>query len=373
MKYLWYAICLLGALGFGILLGQHSRHLHAISGKPDPTHTATGINIDARTRQLLGIQLATVQQTTTAGRLRVSGRVAAEDSRVYQLNIGADGVVKETNDDGVGSYVRKDQRLAVIYAPQFLSVAGGYLSAYQRTQGNKEGAPGTDGYASPQTWSDRLRNLGMSDPQIKELASTRKVPEVVYISAPVDGFIVARNISAGMTFEPFTEFYRIADLSHVWIFADIFSSEASYFRTGQTGGVTLPGRGKTYEAKITDVLPQVNTANRALQLRLEADNKDFILRPDMIVDVELKVPAPKGLSVPADAVLESGNSERVFVERRDGWFEPREVETGQHFADRVQILKGLTAGEKVVASGIFLVDSETRLRHPSSRWVARKD
>jgi Cu(I)/Ag(I) efflux system membrane fusion protein len=277
------------------------------------------------------------------------------------VNVGADGLVKETSDDGIGSYVKKEQRLAVIYSPQFLSVAGGYLSANQRTQGNKEGAPGTEGYASPQTWSDRLRNLGMSDSQIKELASTRRVPETVYVSSPIDGFIIARNISAGMTFEPFADFYRIADLSHVWVLADVFSSEAQYFRPGMSARITIPGRQKSYEARIADVLPEVNTSTRAMQLRLEVENKDSALRPDMIVDVEFKVPVPAGLSVPADAVLESGNGARVFVERKDGSFESREVMTGAHFADGVQILRGLSAGEKVVTSGTFLVQSEIQL------------
>jgi RND family efflux transporter MFP subunit len=367
MKNLYYAISALAALGLGLSLGRHFRYQQPDSGSLDgltrvaAVHSAVGVNVDSRIQQLLGIRTVVVEKHTGLRSPRLSGRVAVDQSRVYSLNVAADGLVKDTSDDGVGSYVKQNQRLAVIYSPQFLSVAGGYLSANQRTQGNKEGAPGTEGYASQQTWADRLRNLGMSDTQIKELASTRKVPEVVYINSPIDGFILARNISAGEKFEPYAEFYRIADLSQVWVLADVFPSEAAFFRPGMSATITLTGKEKSYKATVTNVLPEVNTATRALQLRLETDNKDFGLRPDMVVNVELKIAAPAGLSVPADAVLESGNSRRVFVERSDGSFESRAVETGERFRDRVEIVKGLAAGEKVVSSGAFLLEAESQL------------
>jgi Cu(I)/Ag(I) efflux system membrane fusion protein len=281
--------------------------------------------------------------------------------------VGVDGFVKETQADAVGNQVKKNQRLAVIYSPEFLTVAGGYLSANERTQnsGVKEGAAATQGVAGVQNWGDRLRNLGMSDMQIKELSQTRRVPEDVYVVSPVDGFIVARNIAPSERFEKHTEFYRIADLSRVWILADIFGSEAQYFRPGTVARVTLPDQGKTYLARVSNVLPQVDPSTRTLKLRLEADNPAFALRPDMFVDVELAVQAPAGLSVPVDAVIDSGLEHRVYVERGGGVFEPRKVETGWRVGGRVQIVRGLAEGERVVTAGTFLVDSESRLKRPA--------
>jgi membrane fusion protein, copper/silver efflux system len=220
-----------------------------------------------------------------------------------------------------------------------------------------------------------LRSLGISDAQIRELDLTRKVPEDIYVVSPVNGFILARNISPGLRFEKRMEFYRIADLSHVWIVADLFASEAQYFHSGAVARVTLPDQRRSFSARVSSVLPQVDPSTRTLKLLLEADNKTFALRPDMFVDLDLRVQLPPGLSVPADAVLDSGLSKRVFVDRGDGFFEPREVETGEPFGDRVQIVRGLAEGEKVVTSATFLVDSESRLKAPAmatqSVWAIR--
>jgi membrane fusion protein, copper/silver efflux system len=152
----------------------------------------------------------------------------------------------------------------------------------------------------------------------------------------------------------------------VWILADLFGSEAQYFHPGAFARITLPEQKKSFSARVSRVLPQIDPSTRTLKLRLEADNKAFALRPDMFVDVDLQFPVPSGLSVPADAVLDSGLSKRVFVARGNGFFEPREVETGERFGDRVQIVRGLVVGERVVTSGTFLVDSESRLKPPAA-------
>ena len=174
--------------------------------------------------------------------------------------------------------------------------------------------------------------------------------------------MLASNFSPGQHFENSTEFYRIADLSHVWIVADILGNEAQQFRPGTSVRVALSGQGKTFTARVSNVLPQIDPATRTLKLRLEADNPGFTLRPDMFVDVELPVAKPAGLTVPVDAVVDSGRAQRVFVERSPGIFEPREVQVGWRFGDRVEVVKGLTEGERVVSAGTFLVDSESRLK-----------
>jgi membrane fusion protein, copper/silver efflux system len=158
------------------------------------------------------------------------------------------------------------------------------------------------------------------------------------------------------------ELYRIADLSHVWVLADIYEDEAQYFVPGAAARVMLPGQNKSLAAKVSDVLPQIDPTTRTLKLRLEVDNPQFALRPDMFVDVQLRVPAPHGLSVPSEALVDSGMRKQVFVELSDGVFQPREVQTGARFGDHIQILKGLKEGESVVTSGTFLIDSESRLK-----------
>jgi RND family efflux transporter MFP subunit len=156
--------------------------------------------------------------------------------------------------------------------------------------------------------------------------------------------------------------YTIANLSRVWILAEVFGKDAKAFRPGARARITLPDTGETFQAKVSNVLPEVDPATRFLRPRLEVDNPGFKLRPDMFVNVELTVSLPTGLSVPADAVVDSGMSKRVFVETSSNHFETREVEIGWRLNDRVQIVKGLREGETVVAAGTFLVDSESRLQ-----------
>ena len=326
------------------------------------------VQIDPASQQLYGIRLAKVEKDAGQGAVRVFGRVAPDQTRVYRVNLGTDGFVKETHDDAVGNHVKKDQHLAVVYSPEFLSVAGGFLSANERTPGamaapkDNSVASITQGAASAQARADRLRNLGMSDSQIDEISSERKIPENVYVVSPTDGFILSRNISPGVRFERYTEMYTIADLSHVWVMAEVFGKDAQAFRAGAKARITLPDTGESFPATVSDVLPEVDPTTRILKPRLVVDNPGFKLRPDMFVNVELVVTMPAGLSVPADAVLDSGLSKRVFVQTSAGHFEARAVETGWRLNDRVQIVKGLREGESVVAAGTFLVDSESRLQ-----------
>lgn len=355
---------------------------------PSADATNGSVQIDTAAQQLYGIRLAEVENDKGHGTLRVFGRVAADSTRIYRVNLGTDGYVKDTQNDAVGNHVTKDQHLATVYSPDFLSVAGGYLSANERTPsastGMKENvAPSTTlGTASAQARADRLRNLGMSDAQINEISASRKIPEDVYVVSPTDGFILTRSISPGVRFERYMDMYTIADLSHVWVMAEVFGKDAEAFHPGSKAMVTLPDTGETFEARVGDVLPQVDPATRILRTRLEVVNPGFKLRPDMFVQVELPVAMPPGLTVPADAILDSGLSKRVFVQTSVGHFEPRTVETGWRMNDRVQIVKGLQEGETVVAAGTFLVDSESRLQdiasssdssRESTRAVATKD
>ena len=344
-----------------------------VSAKVPATSALPGmVSIDAEKQQLYGIRVAAVEKSSGMENMRVLGRVMPEDTRVYRLNSGMEGVVRETHDDSVGQLVKKDQKLAAYYGGDALAVASGFLAATAGVNGNngKDGArtvpfPGTvakQGQSSVQGYADRLRNLGMSDVQIQEMAENRQLPDSIQVVSPVDGFILSRTISPGQHFERATEFYQIADLTKIWIMADILGSEAQSFRAGTVARVYLSGQRKSFAARVTNVLPQVDPLTRTLKLRLEADNPGFAMRPDMFVDVELPVSVPAGLTIPVDSVIDSGRQQRVFVEKSKGTFEPREVQLGWRFGDRVEITSGLKEGDRVVSAGTFLVDSESRLK-----------
>jgi Cu(I)/Ag(I) efflux system membrane fusion protein len=325
--------------------------------------TSDSISIDPVSQKIYGIQLAAVENDSGSRTIHAFGKVAADQTRIYKVTVGADGYVKSTQGDAVGNHVKKDQHLAVIYSPDFLAVEGGFLSANERTPGGFKDTPATaQNAASAQARADRLRNLGMSDVQIEEMTTTRKIPEDVYIVSPTDGFILSRNVSPGLRFEREKELYTVADLSQVWILAQVFGKDAEKFHPGAMAKVTLPDTGDSFQARVSDVLPEVDPTTRALKVRLIANNPGYKLRPEMFVNVEVSVSIPPGLSVPADAIVDTGLAKQAFVQTSPGHFEKREVEIGWRFDDRVQIVKGLREGEMVVAAGTFLVDSESRLQ-----------
>jgi Cu(I)/Ag(I) efflux system membrane fusion protein len=330
------------------------------------------VSIDGATQRLLGIRLAEVGKSGGTRTLRVVGRVVPEDILVYKINSGVGGFIRETYQDSEGTLVKKDQKLASYYSPDFLAVASGFLAASEHVPGSVgndgsrtvpfPGAVSKQGVSSLQGYSDRLRNLGMSDVQIKRIADNRQLPESIDVVAPSDGFILARNITAGQHFDHDMEFYRIADLRRVWVVAEVYAQEAPYMHPGGQARVTLSDEGRQLPARITDSLPQSEAGGGSVKLRLEVNNPKFILRPDMLVDVELPVHLPAGVTVPVDALVDSGVRTRVYVEHGEGIFEPRDVETGWRYGERVEIRKGVQPGERVVVAATFLVDSESRLK-----------
>ena len=337
---------------------------------------AGSVGIDGPTQRLLGIRVAPVEKNGATRSITAVGRVAPEDTRVYRLNSGVDGFIRETHDDSVGTQVKKDQKLASYYSPEFLSVASGFLAATERVPGSTgadgnrtiafPGAVNKQGVSSLQGYSDRLRNLGMNDVQIKQIADNRQLPVSVDIFAPADGFILARNISPGQHFDHSMEFYRIADLSKVWVIAEVYAQEAPYLRPGAAAQVTLREQGRQLAARVTDSLPQSEAGGGTVKLRLEVDNPSFLLRPEMLVDVAFPVRLQPAVTVPLDALVDSGARARVYVEHGEGVFEPREVETGWRFGEQVEIRHGVQPGERVVVAATFLVDSESRLKAPTS-------
>jgi RND family efflux transporter MFP subunit len=312
-----------------------------------------------------GIRTAAVEKGSFSHNLRTTGRVAPDERLVYRLNAGLDGYVRETYSDTTGSLVKKDQPLATVHSPMYFSVQQSYLTAVgrlklaQRTlQGSPEQIKTAETAVEP--YRDNLRNLGMSDSQIDEIARTGHPADRMYINSPATGFVLARNISPGQKFLNGEELYRIADLSRIWILADLFEHESRFVKPGQAARVLYQGH--TLRATVSAVLPQFNPETRTLKIRLEMLNPGYLLRPDMFVDVEFLIELPEAVTVPVDAIVDSGLRKTVFVARGNGLFEPRSVETGWRFGDRVEVIKGLEPGDQCAVAGLFLLDSESRMR-----------
>jgi RND family efflux transporter MFP subunit len=337
-------------------------------GEDPETPQAPGtVRVSPRKQQLIGVRLARVEKAPHTHTLRALGRVAVDERLIYRVNSAVEGWIREVGTNSTGSVVKKDETLAIIYSPEFLAPIQAYLymlSSLDRFQASGQETPAQLQVTklNLQQYLESLRNLGMSDLQIKELEQTRRYTEQIRLIAPATSFVLARNVSPGQRFDRGVELYRLADLSRVWVLADLFENESLYFRPGDTVRVVHPYQKRVLEAVVSDVLPQFDAATRTLKVRLEVNNQDFALRPDMFVDVEFAARLDPALTVPLDAVLDSGQRRTVFVHQGKGFFEPRQVETGWRLGDRVEIVKGLEPGEEIVVSGNFLLDSESRMQ-----------
>lgn len=325
------------------------------------------VRISSKRQQLLGVRVSPVEQAPHTHALRTIARVTPDETRVHRLIAGAPGFICDLSEVTTDDYVKKDQWLASFSSPDSIPSLQAYILGLNAVDGMRQNnsersAEVLEGGATFLLRSEKLQDLGMSRLQMEELRKTRLVPQKIRILAPIDGYVLARNVSLDQRFDRGEEWYRVADLSRVWALADVFEREAPHVKPGMSARVSIPHRGEVLEATVTHVPPRFDPATRTLKVRLEMDNPDNILRPDMFVDVDFLMTLPPAITVSTDAILDSGKRKTVFVELGNGHFEPRSVETGWRFGDRVEVVKGLTAGERIVVSGNFLMDSESRMK-----------
>lgn len=327
------------------------------------------VRISAARQQMIGVRTGAIRKETLAHTFRLLGRVATDETRIFVINTTVDGWIVKARPQTTGSPVRKNEVLATFYSADFLPAVQSLIYIETSLDPNSQLEPEQPGIKPPlnryvvtlKQATDTLRNLGMGEIQIERIRKDLKWNNAVEIVSPADGIVLARNVSDGLRFAQGDELYRIADLSRIWILADVFEREIQYFRPGTKATVLLPYQKKTFVATVSAV-PVFDASTRTLKVRLETDNPGLVLRPDMFVDVELEASVPPALSVPANSILFSGLRSVVFVDQGQGIFEPREVETGWRLGDRVEILKGLAEGDRIALSGNFLIDSESRLQ-----------
>lgn len=333
------------------------------------------VQVSPEKLQTIGVKIGTVERSGGSQLLRLPGRIAVDETKTYVINATIDGWITSVGSNTTGSFVRKNEVLATFYSSEFLSAGQALLYALTSMDRVQGGSPAANQQQKDQMqqfnlslkqYRDSLRNLGMGDRQIDKMIRTRTYMENIDIDSPASGLVLVRNVSPGQRFERGKELYRIADISRVWVLVDTYGAEVDQMKPGRTVMVSLPGRNRTFRATVSKVPPVFDAASRTLKVRLEMDNPGAMLRPDMFVDVELPVTLPEMLAVPSEAVLDSGLKKTVYVEKSAGLFEPREVETGRSVGNRVEIVSGLKPGERIVVSGTFLIDSESRMKTAAS-------
>jgi RND family efflux transporter MFP subunit len=325
-------------------------------------------------QQLAGIQVTRIEKRTSSHSLRLPGKVVADETRVYRINAGMHGWISRTSPSSTGSLVEKDEVLADMNSPELLPAVQSLLFALntrdQPVDGVEPGVVSTNSLIEIDLTYlqslEALRNLGMGSRQLETVAETHKLVNHIEIASPAKGVLLARNVSEGLHVEKGMELFRVADLSRIWVLTDISGWESEYLTPGSEVRVSASHQAKPFIATVGKALPLIDNDSRTLKVRLELDNPDYALRPDMFVDVELSIELPEMIIVNADAVLDSGRKQTVFTDRGGGFFEPKEVRTGRRLGDQVEIVNGLTPGEWIVTSGNFLLDSESRMKQAAA-------
>jgi Cu(I)/Ag(I) efflux system membrane fusion protein len=338
------------------------------------------VQVSSERQQAIGVRLGVVDRVAATRLLRTTGRVAADENRTYPIVAAVAGWIRNVESVAAGDTVKKDQVLASFLAPEleFRNAQQSYytgLEAFYRialtqsqpqpeaqTRGHAAGGGAGGGAGAIDRMADELRTLGVSNSQLQDMAARREVVPDIRVESPVDGVVLQRSVTPGLRFDRGFEFYRIADLTRVWILADVYRHQLPFIRRGAAARITTAGESRVVPATVSPSEPLFDEATLTLKVRLEAANPHRALKPGMFVDVEFPVNLPAALVVPADAIVDSGLRKTVFVDRGDGSFEPRLIETGWRVGDDVEVTKGLMPGERIVISGTFFVDSESRMK-----------
>lgn len=332
-----------------------------------PGRPPNAFQISPERQQMIGVRYGTAEVSTTSDSFRTVGRVTIDETRIARVHTRVDGWIDKVFVDFTGKEVRKGQALLTLYSPELLASQREYLLAL-RAKNVLRTATLPSAIEQSETLLEasrrRLELWDMSPEQIDEVARTGQPLTHVTIEAPVTGHVLSRNAFPGQRISPENELYVIADLSRVWIMADVFEFDAPNVRLGQHALVRLPynSGARTFHATVTYIQPQLEAETRTLKVRLETANPGLVLKPDMYVDVDFHMPRRERLMVPAEAVLDTGLRKTVFVDLGNGYLEPREVETGERAGDLIVIRSGLKPGERIVVSGNFLIDSEAQLK-----------
>jgi membrane fusion protein, copper/silver efflux system len=332
-----------------------------------PVATKAGsVALDDVRRKLVGARTATVEETPFVRRIRTVGRVAFDETRMKHVHTKVQGWIEHLHAGAEGDTVRQGQALLTIYSPELLASQQEYLVALDnRARAAGSAAPGVAEDAQRLLESARRRLLlqDMNEEQIAALETTRKAERVVTLYSPVTGTITARRVSHGERVESATSLLDIADLSTVWIQAELYESDLAFVRDGQEVEITVAARpGRTYRAPIRLLSPVVEPQTRTVSARIELGNGDLALRPGMFAEVVVTSDLGLRRSVPKDAVLRTGERDIVLVGHEDATFTPREVVLGMELPDRWEVVSGLSTGERVLVAANFLIDSESKLR-----------
>jgi Cu(I)/Ag(I) efflux system membrane fusion protein len=324
------------------------------------------VQISPERQQLIGVKFGTVEVRPLEKVIRTVGRVDYDEKRIVTISPKIGGWIEDLYVDFTGRFVSKGEPLLTIYSPELVSTQEEYLLAL-RAKKDLVKSPFPEvagsGTSLAESAKRRLKLWDISDDQIKALEESGQVKKTLTLHSPFSGFVLEKAAYKGMNVMPGVALFKLADLSVVWLIADIYEYELPFIRLGQQAMIQfsyLPG--ETFTGKAIYINPYLDANTRTAKVRFEFPNPHGKLKPEMFANVEMKIHLGQKLAVPEGAVIDTGLRQMAIVDKGSGYFEPREIKVGAKVENYYEVVKGLKAGERVVTSANFLIDSESNLK-----------
>jgi membrane fusion protein, copper/silver efflux system len=316
--------------------------------------------------QTIGVRYEPVAVRPLEKVVRTVGRVTPDERRLAKVTIKFHGWIERLFVSATGDHVKKGQELFTIYSPDLVATQEEYLLALQgRKQLGESEFPEVARSSQEllKATRHRLHLWDITDEHIRDLERTKQVTKTLPIHSPITGTVIRKEVLQGTHVEPGEELYTIADLSHIWVLADIYEYELPFVKVGQQAAVTLSyDPGTVFTGRVGFIYPTLDPKTRTAKVRFELDNPGEKLKPDMYANVELRVDVGARLAIPQEAIIESGRKQVVFLHYGGGRLEPRLIKTGVRTGEWTEVLEGLKEGDHIVTSANFLIDSESRLK-----------
>lgn len=343
----------------------------------DASEVAGQIRINPTMVQNTGIKTVKVKRRTLTRKIRTIGTLTYDERKVHHIHTKYGGWIEKLHVDFTGQEVNQNDLLMEIYSPELLSTQEELVLAVKYKESLKDSPFGEITEAADSLLASTKKRLELFDVpehQIDELVRNKKITKTMHIHSPVRGFVIEKKALHGMHVQPGMSLYMIADLSNIWVLADIYEYEVPWVKVGQKVEMNLSYfPGKKFAGKVTFIDPFLDPKTRTNKVRMEFANPQWKLKPDMYANITIKSTITKrGVAVPEEAIIHSGEREIVVVQLPSGAFESRKLTLGPQADGYYQVLKGLRAGETVVTSSGFLIDSESNLQEAINKLQSFK-
>jgi len=365
------AAILAAAAAAGLCSGRQTGHGSALWVPEAVAQTAPAsepnlapVTLTPQRMQSIGVKTGVVEFRPVRDEIRTVGIIEADETRLSDVQIRFAGWVQKVYADATYKQVRQGQPLLTIYSPELVTAEQDYLVAKELlAQGSQHGGGlhGSESLLGAAT--ERLKRWQIPEREIARLKKSGKVRDEIEIDSPVSGVMTDRKAFPNMYVQPGMKLYSVADLSTVWVYAEIFQSDIGRVKVGDPASITVDSYpDQAFPARVSFIWPEVDQTTRRARVRLEIPNPELKLLLGMFVNVRLGLPLGDQLAIPASGVFQSGTRQIAFVDHGGGYFEPRDIETGARAGDDFVVLKGLKAGERIATSANFLIDSESQLQ-----------